>query len=117
MLFERYNSVLILCKQNMHAGECLLTVNPNFFSASTPTRGAAQAATAPSKQRSKAKIMLRMCGGTISAKAGLLHAGAAQVPRLFIATRANIYRTTVPVSPFWGRPCTPNKQGCSSVEN
>lgn len=83
-----------------------LTLKPNLFSARAPTRGAAHAAIAPSKHRSKAKMRLRMWGGTISAKAGLLQAGAAHVPRLFMATRAHAYMATVPGLSFSGRPCT-----------
>lgn len=86
----------------------VLTLKPNLFSASTPTSGAAHAATAPSKHRSKAKTRLRMWAGTMSAKAGLLQAGPAQLPRLFIATRAHAYKTTLPGLPFSGRPCRPN---------
>ena len=37
-----------------------------------PTRGAAQAATAPSKERSKAYTVERSCSGTMSANIALL---------------------------------------------
>ena len=40
---------------------------PKTFSATSPTRGAAVAPTAPSKERSKAYTALRSCSGTISA--------------------------------------------------
>lgn len=54
--------------------------------------------------------MLRRCGGTISAKTGLLHAGAAHVFKTPIVTRAQPYRATVPGCPFSGSPCSTERQ-------
>lgn len=100
----------------MRHKELVLTLKPNLFSraATRVYQGSCTCSNRPSKQRSKAKMMLHMWGGTISdmhtpaisVKAGLLQAGAAQVPRLFTATRAHAYMATVPALWFSGSPCT-----------